>query len=278
MYDDYLENYNTQPTYQDEYDDYLSYESSYNRFVPRQVNSFPYANNSSMMYSKPMIDNKTELENEYPEVYKKILPIIESRLRADISIMDNSTLERITFEVYDEFIKSDVGRKLNVQTNSIGVGCITNTAQVSKKEVNNKSDNIVNNGSNNSRFNSSKISNRCISTNSSQNTSSRVVNQDLNKYAQTNAKESSNKHARSNCLLCDLIKIIILNKWKEHQRPPKPGPRPPVRPNPRPPIPWSQNIMPSASNYYEQNIPTPEVNYRPTYFDVPYPEDFGQLR
>ncbi len=232
MYDDYFKNYGTQPTYQNDYDEYLGYENNYDRFMPRQVNSFPYANNAA--YSNQ--NSNTELSKTYPEIYNKILPIIEKKLGINISSMDNATLERLTFEVYDEFTSSEIGKKLNVQTNSINTSCSTCTTQ-----------------------NSSKISNQ-------------DMNRNIQPSSSNNLTQSINsRKTRSNYLLCDLIKIMILNNWKEKQRLPRPERRSSVMPNPRP---WSQNIIPNRYGFSESYTQNQNVSHRPNYFDVPYPEDF----
>lgn len=234
MYDDYFRNYGTQPTYQNGYDEYLRYENNYDRFMPRQVNSFPYANN--VEYNNHMSNNTVESVKLYPEIYNKILPIIEKKLGLNISIMDNDTLERLTFEVYDEFTSSDIGKKLNVQMSSINANCSTCSSQNLKTE-NNKAANST--GSLNASLNNNFVNSRF--------SSSKISNQETNRYIQppysSNLTQNMNsRKTRSNCLLCDLIKIMILNNWKENQRPSKPKHRPQIMPN---------------------------------YFDVPYPEDFG---
>lgn len=261
MYDDYFRNYSPYPTYQNGYDEYLDYENDfysmdndYDRFMTRQVNNSSYNYDFNRDYM--------DFSSMYPEIYKHISPIIEKKLSSSaLRSIDNSALDKLTFEVYDEIAKTDIGKKLNIQVNSVRTGCTTSGC------------------GQNSGIGSNSISNSSGRLNFSQNSNSKITNQGMSKYTPTstpnnkdNVKEVSNQPARSNCLLCDLIKIMILNNLIGNQKPPKPGPRPPFPPNNRPPRPG----MPSNRQPYSgQNISRSTGNTRPSYFDVPYPEDFS---
>ncbi len=263
MYDDCFKNYSPYPTYTNDYDDYFEYENDYynmnneyDRFMARQVNNVPYDFNR-----KTYID----VSSMYPEIYKKISPMIEKRLKSN-NIIDNETLDKITFDIYDEIANTDIGKKLNVQVGTISTGSATSTYNQNTRVA----------------TNSSTISNRLPNSNNSQN--NKIANQGINKYApasnlavssqstiKDNVKEVSNRPGRSNCLLCDLIKILILNKLTGDSKTSNPGPRPPYPPPHRPPRP---GMLPNRPSYPRFNASRPVGNVGPSYFDVPYPEDF----
>lgn len=262
MYDDYFKNYSSQATYQNGYDEYLDYEddfysmnNDYDRFIPRQVNNTPYNYNR----------NYINVSSMYPEIYKQISPIIEKKLNSStLRSIDNSSLEKLTFEIYDEIAKTDIGKKLNAEVNTINTGYAT-SGSIQNTRVGTGSSTISNRAGLNQNSNSNKVTNQSMSKYAP--TSNSLQNTERN-----NIKEVSNKPVRSNCLLCDLIKIMILNNLSSGTMPPKHGSRSPYMQSPRPQRPGMPSNRPS---YPGTNMPYSGASLRPSYFDVPYPEDFG---
>lgn len=272
MYDDYYRNYNPYSTYQNSYDKYVGYESNfdsmdndYERFMTRQVDTMPY-NYDSIKQSNASPYTYDDISNMYPEIYKLILPIIDKKLNlSTVSSINNDTLTKLTFDVYDEVTKTDIGKKLNIQVNTINTGCRANT-QTSTAVASPNS--VSGRQGYNFNSNSQKISNQGMNKCQSSNLASSRQNSGID-----NVKEVSSKPVRSNCLLCDLIKIMILNKLLERNRFPKSEIRPPFINNQRPPRP----VMPFNSPYSSpNNMSRPVANIRPpSYFDMPYPEDYN---
>lgn len=229
----YMANYNLYPTYMNDYgEEYAQYENDmynmnndYNRFMPRQVNGIPYYNDYQ--------DNQKymEVSSMYPEIYKKIEPILERTLaNVDLTNLDKNKLDKITFEIYDKVEK-----------------------EVSNNDISSATSKAVN------QSNTFGVARTVVPTSVGMN------NKDLpNKQTSVNNKETKEvvtPPRRSNNLLSDLIRILILNKIIGNRRPPFPAPRPPFRPlpNPRPPF-------PGPRPHFQRNAPI-------SYFDAPYPEE-----
>lgn len=249
----YMANYNPYPTYMNNYnEEYIQYENDmynmnndYNRFVPRQVSAVPYYDEyqESQRY--------IEVSNMYPEIYKKIEPVLEKVLsNKDLTNINREELDKLTFEIYDKVEKevsdSDMNLGKSKTTNQTNSFSSTKTNIPTTVSLNNK-----------------------ISPNKSTN----INNKDT--------KEVVTSPRRNNNLLSDLIRILILNKIignrprppfrpSPNPRPPFPGQRPPFQGNIRPPFPGN-NQRPQPR--FNQSGPGRQVNAPMSYFDVPYPEE-----
>lgn len=275
MYNDYFRNYGSQPTYKNGYDEYLDYENDfysmdndYNRFATRPVSATPYN-----------YDNRTymDVSNMYPDIYKQISPIIDRKLNScNFRSIDNSMLEKLTFAIYDEVIKTDIGKKLNTTNNN------QNTSNSGFSQSYNK-----------------KITNQGMTKYSSTSNANYPSSASSKKSNKDNVQETSVQPSRNNCLLCDLIKIMILNNLVGNQKTPKPEPRMPFQSTHRAMIPeispdrlqyqgqdtlgqgnyqYLTNNMPrqGRDQYLGNNILSQRRSGTgQSYFDVPYPEDFN---
>lgn len=259
----YMTNYNLYPTYMNDYgEEYTQYENDmynmnndYNRFIPRQVNSMPY-------YNEYQENTKSiEVSNMYPEIYKKIEPILESTLaKVDITNLNKDMLDKITFEIYDKVEKEVSNNDVSMNTSVSATKAISQSSTLGTTRKSSMPTT--------SSINSKSITNKPINTNSKE------------------TKEVVTQARRRNNLLSDLIRILILNRIIGNKRPPFPGPRPPVRPgpNPRPPFPGNGRPpffeprppfqAPRTSFIGDNQRDVSRVANAPiSYFDMPYPEE-----
>ena len=158
--------------------------------------------------------NNSELENMYPEIYKKINPMVCEVCERSKTPITKEVLENMVEEVYQRIeINNEIWLKINVDEN------------ITQKEIQNRTTNTNANSKANSVRNVSELE------------GARQVNQIENRQRRPN-----------NPLLRDLIRILILNKILGGffpNRPPHPRPPRPPFPGPgRPPFPGGPGGMP----------------------------------
>ncbi len=158
--------------------------------------------------------NNNELENMYPEIYKKINPMVCEVCERSKTPITKEVLENMVEEVYQRIeINNEIWLKINVDEN------------ITQKEIQNRTTNTNANSKANSVRNVSELE------------GARQVNQIENRQRRPN-----------NPLLRDLIRILILNKILGGffpNRPPHPRPPRPPFPGPgRPPFPGGPGGMP----------------------------------
>lgn len=144
--------------------------------------------------------NNSELESMYPEIYKKINPVV-------CEVCERSK-EPITKEVI-EYMVEEVYKKIDINNNEIFLNInIENSNNNNQKEIQNRTSNITRTNQNTNNTNNSQMS--------------RQVNEVENRQRRPN-----------NPLLRDLIRILILNQiigGGFPNRPPRPRPPHPGRP------------------------------------------------
>ena len=193
--------------YYQNYEDYmrsvLGYpvESTYDNYIiQNREYSVNYQNNS-------------ELESMYPEIYKKINPVVCEVCERSKEPITKEVIENMVEEVYQKIdINNEIYLKINIDNN------------VTQKEIQQN------------RTSNTKVNNQVTNiTNNREEQMSRQVNEVENRQRRQN-----------NPLLRDLIRILILNQIlgggfphrPPRQRPPFPGP------GGRPPFPGGPGIMP----------------------------------
>lgn len=155
--------------------------------------------------------NNSELENMYPEIYKKINPMVCEVCERSKTPITKEVLENMVEEVYQRIeINNEIWLKINVDEN------------ITQKEIQNRTTNTNANSKTNSVRNVPEIE---------------------------GARQVENRQRRpNNPLLRDLIRILILNKILGGffpNRPPHPRPPRPPFPGPgRPPFPGGPGGMP----------------------------------
>lgn len=155
--------------------------------------------------------NNSELENMYPEIYKKINPMVCEVCERSKTPITKEVLENMVEEVYQRIeINNEIWLKINVDEN------------ITQKEIQNRTTNTNANSKANSVRNVSELE---------------------------GARQVENRQRRpNNPLLRDLIRILILNKILGGffpNRPPHPRPPRPPFPGPgRPPFPGGPGGMP----------------------------------
>lgn len=147
--------------------------------------------------------NNSELENMYPEIYKKINPVVCEVCERNNSPITKEVIENMVEEVYQKIdINNEIYLKINIDNN------------ISQKEVQ---------------------QNR--NTNAKVNQVTNIINNNEQMTRQVNEIENRQRRP-NNPLLRDLIRILILNRLLGGgfpHRPPKP--RPPFPGPGRPPFP-----------------------------------------
>lgn len=254
----------------------INYDNIHN-FDP---NNFMEANN--IQYYEDDIELEEDFMEMYPEVYKKVTPIIDRIVNErKIKKVNNGVIDLITLEIYDEY-ENNESKKVNSEnvtdknsnvinkSNNINVSSTntvlrnSNNNMISKANnniISKTNNNIISKSNNNSRNEVNKIDSS-TNINNNKTVSANIDNNEKTVEVATRYRNTKNPTLR------DLIRILLLNKlFGNGNRPRPPRPRPYQNYNPRM-IPTNYNF----NSRYDDNM-MPENNYMRSYFNSPYPEE-----
>lgn len=205
--------------YNQSYDDYirsiLGYPNDYNDMYLSDNTYYPYRNfgNEENNSSYNVVQENSQLERFYPEIYKIAYPMVQKVCGNNRS--SNNTkeeIDRMVEEVYSA-LEPNVGNdavELNI--------------------------NLANNVRNNNNRGNVSVSSNINDTQNSKGTSSNIQLQNKLENRSLESTETNRTLDRNrNTVLNDLIRILVLRELIGRPRPP--APRPPVPPPPRPPRP-----------------------------------------
>ncbi len=238
---------------------------NYDNIHKFDANNFMEANN--IQYYENDIELEEDFMEMYPEVYKKVTPIIDRVLdERKIKKVNNGVIDLLTLEIYDELENNETqnvdsnnvtDKNSNVVTNNKGTNInVSSTNTV----VRNSNNNVVSKTNNNiiSKANNSKIA---PSTNINKFESSKTVSTNIDRNKNEKTVEVATRYRNTkNPTLRDLIRILLLNKLFGNWNRPRP-------PRPRPYQNYNQRMIPTNYNVI------PETNYMRSYFNSPYPEE-----
>lgn len=170
------------------------------------------------------------IEKMYPEIYKTINPMVCKMCDENTEQITEDLISQMTDKIYNTIIS-------NIEAdNIININIETRGEEISDtKEPKRTEDNTSNmqTSKNNTKFN-----NTMINRNMNNGLKNNII--DEPKKAEESESRSIRPPKANNKLLRDLIKILILNRLVNNNRPPMPPPMPP-RP-PRPPMPPHHRI------------------------------------
>ncbi len=253
---------------------------NYDNIHSFDANNFMEENN--IQYYENDIELEEDFMEMYPEVYKKVMPIIDRIVNErKIKKVNNGVIDLLTLEIYDEF-ENNESKKVNSESvTDKNSNVVTNNNATKNTNISVSNTNTILRNSNNNII--SKTNNNIISksNNSSKNEGNKIasatnINSNIN--VSTNVDNKNEKTVEvatryrntKNPTLRDLIRILLLNKLfgNGNNRPRPPRPRPYQNYNPRM-IPTNYNLNARYDNY---NV-IPETNYMRSYFNSPYPEE-----